>query len=66
MIADILRRTFWIVAMFAAVLAGGIATLGLGAAESAIQECSVASVSLAIAVVPYCLARAVSELLRDD
>lgn len=38
---------------------------GLDNAESAPQEAAVAAISVAFAVIPYCIARAISELRRN-
>ena len=51
---------------------GGVATgfviliFGMAAAQSAPQEAVVVSLAIACAVLPYCFARAVTEITRDS
>lgn len=53
---------FWGLACLSAILAGLILFFGLANAKAAPQEAAIAAISAAVAVIPYCFARAISEL----
>ena len=57
-----LSGIFWILSLLCSI--GAVITLvgGLIESESAIQQGAVGAIAAAIAVIPYCVARAVSEL----
>jgi hypothetical protein len=58
-------RFFWGVSMFAAILGGLYGVIGVTViANGAPQEASAAAVACMVAIVPYCMARAVDELTR--
>ena len=56
-------QTFlWILVIIGSILGGLAFFIGLSAANSAPQEAAAAAIAVAFAVIPYCLARAVSEM----
>jgi hypothetical protein len=57
-----MKKVLWIVTIVGSILGALIAVFGVAGAESAPQEAAAAAVGVAAAVIPYCLARAVSEL----
>jgi hypothetical protein len=58
-----MERFLWGLTVFCSTL-GMFVLLGIAGAESAPQEAAVAAIAAALAVVPYCLARALSEIRR--
>jgi hypothetical protein len=52
----------WALTVLSAVLGGVVVTFGVFAASGAPQEAAAAAIGVALAVIPYCLARAVSEI----
>lgn len=54
--------TIWGIALIQAMLAVLVTWLGLVRAESAIQETTVIALGLATAIIPYCMARAITEI----
>lgn len=61
-----MNRIFWILTILGTILGGAIALLGVMNAKGAPQEAAAAAVGVACAVIPYCLARAVSEITKKD
>lgn len=61
-----MNRIFWILTILGTLLGGAIALMGIMNAQGAPQEAAAAAVGVACAVIPYCLARAVSELTKKD
>ncbi len=59
-----MRVLFWLLAILGSLIGGFFIFIALTATESAPQEASAAAIGLAFAVVPYCLARAYSELRK--
>jgi hypothetical protein len=57
-------RGLWLVAALGALAGGYIVVSMFLTAESAEHQAQCAAVALALTFIPYCLARAVSELLR--
>ncbi len=57
-----MNKFLWILVIIGSILGGLIAFIGVAAAESAPQEAAAAAVGIGLAVIPYCLARAVSEM----
>jgi magnesium-transporting ATPase (P-type) len=58
-------KTFtWILALLAALLAATVFLFGMLSASSAPQESSVSAIAIAIATIPYVLARAVEKLIE--
>lgn len=55
---------FWVVALLGVILGVLILLAGMGSANGAHQEAVVVSLSIACAVLPYCFARAISELTK--
>jgi hypothetical protein len=53
---------FWLIALAGALVGGGVAIAGINSAHSAPQEAAAAGMAVAVAVIPYVLARAVQEL----
>jgi hypothetical protein len=57
-------RFFWSVSMFANLIGAAYGVLGWTFSNGAPQEAAAAAVACFIAIVPYCMARAVDELTR--
>lgn len=57
-----MKRILWIITAIGSVLGAFIAIAGVVAASGAPQEASAAAIGISLAVIPYCLARAYSEL----
>ncbi len=57
-----MKDFFWIVALVGAALGGLVVLWTLNAAGSAPQEAAGFAMGLALAAIPYCLARAVEKL----
>lgn len=57
--AGTMSRIFWGISLGLSVIAGLMFWSGMQEAESAPQQAAVASVALGVAVIPYCVARAV-------
>lgn len=55
----------WILSVLGAV-AGGVQLLLVEAQPGAPQQAAAAAIAVGLAVIPYCLARAVSELLKPQ
>jgi hypothetical protein len=56
-------KTFtWVLALLASLLAGTVFLFGILNASSAPQESSVSAIAIAIATIPYVIARAVEKL----
>lgn len=60
----IMTKFLWTLTILGSVLGAVTAAIGVVAAKGAPQEASAAAIGIALAVIPYCLARAVSELRR--
>lgn len=58
-------KFLYIVTIFAALYGGAELVIGLSLAESAPQQAAIAAMSIAYAVIPYCVARAASEIKQD-
>ena len=52
----------WVLTVLCSVLSAFVLIVGLDSAESAPQEAAVAAVACALVIIPYCFARAISEL----
>ena len=57
-----MKTALWILTVLGSLIGGLTLLVGLLAAQSSPQEASVSAMAIAFAVIPYCLARAVSEL----
>jgi len=57
-----MRKTLWIFTILGSMLGGLFLVGGLAGANGAPQQAAAAAVAVACAVLPYCLARAASEL----
>ncbi len=57
-----MKQLLWLVTIIGSIVGGMVVYVGVGAAKGAPQEAAAAAVGLAMAVIPYCLARAVSEI----
>jgi hypothetical protein len=58
-----MRTLLWLLTIAGSLFGALIGIVGVTAAHGAPQEAAAAAVAVACAVIPYCLARAVSELL---
>lgn len=59
-----MKTTFWIIALISSIIAGLVFVVIVSTAKGAPQEAAGAAIALCIAVIPYVLARAVSELSK--
>jgi len=59
-----MRMYLWALTAIGAVLGGLVATIKVTAASRAPQEAAAAAIGIPFAVIPYCLARAVSETAK--
>ena len=57
-------RFFWVVSIIFTII--GALNYAFSLPENAIQQLTIAATSLAIVIIPYCLARAVTELSKGD
>lgn len=57
-----MKKLFWITTIISSGLGGFVAIEGIANASSAPQQAAAAAMGVAFAVIPYCIARAVSEL----
>lgn len=55
-------KFFWGVTMLMSVVGAFVAYTGIAGANGAPQEAAAAAMGLAIAVIPYCFSRAISEM----
>lgn len=58
-----MRKFSWALVIVGALL-GGFTLLAVVSAQSAPQEAALAAIAVALAVIPYCFARAVTELAK--
>ncbi len=56
-----MKKFLWITTAIFSVLGGLTVIVGISAANGAPQEAAAAAMGIAFAVIPYCLAKAVSE-----
>lgn len=61
-----LRRALWLLAIIGAVGAMYIVIQTFRKAETAQEQADCATVAIALALIPYCLARAVAESNKKD
>lgn len=61
-----MTKFLWLIAMLGSIAGGLLFISGMGQAESAPQEAAIAAMAVALAVIPYCLARSVAELSSND
>ncbi len=60
-------KTFlWTVTIVGSIFGGLTAMFGVLGANGAPQEAAAAAVGVSLAVIPYCLSRAVSEIGKSD
>lgn len=57
-----MTQALWVLTILGAVIGAIILFLGLATATGAPQQAAAAAAAVAFVVIPYCLARAVSEL----
>lgn len=57
-----MKVSLWALTIIGSVLGGLVSVVGVLAATGAPQEAAAAAIGVACAVIPYCLARAVSEI----
>lgn len=57
-----MRKFFWGVTMLMSAIGAIVAFTGMAAANGAPQEAAAAAMGLAIAVIPYCFSRAITEM----
>lgn len=60
-----MKKTFWIITIIGAIL-GGLTLIGtIIGSSGAPQEAAGAAIAVAFTVIPYCLARAISEIQSE-
>jgi magnesium-transporting ATPase (P-type) len=57
-----MKKILWVLTIIGSVIGGLIVLGGVLGASGAPQEAAAAAIGVACAVIPYCLARAVSEI----
>ena len=57
-----MKKFLWVLVIIGSMLGGAAFMIGVPSAEGAPQEAAAAAIGIAFAVIPYCLARAVSEM----
>ena len=57
-----LKMLCWLFVMICSIVAGLVAIAGVSSAQGAPQEAAVMAAAIGIAVIPYCFARALSEI----
>ena len=57
-----MKKFLWVLTVIGSVLGALVALLGVVGAKGAPQEAAAAAIGLAFAVIPYCLARAATEI----
>ena len=60
-----MTKFLWGLTLIGSILGGIVVLLGVLGANGAPQEAAAAAIGVSLAVVPYCLARAASELDKD-
>jgi sugar phosphate permease len=59
-----MQKLLWILTIIGSLIGGLIVLVGVLGATGSPQEAAAAAMGLAFAVIPYCIARAVSEMSR--
>lgn len=62
----VIRIICWLIVIGGVAIGGLILFAGMSQAQSAPQEAVVITLALACAILPYCLARAITEITRDS
>ena len=57
-----MKKFLWVLTMIGSVLGGLVVLFGVIGANGAPQDAAAAAVGIAMAAIPYCLARAASEM----
>ena len=57
-----MKKFLWVLTMIGSVLGGLVVLFGVIGANGAPQEAAAAAVGISMAAIPYCLARAASEM----
>ena len=57
-----MKKFLWVLTMIGSVLGGLVVLCGVIGANGAPQDAAAAAVGIAMAAIPYCLARAASEM----
>lgn len=55
-------KFFWILAIISSIFGGILTIIGLSGDNSAVQEAAGGAIGAAFAIIPYVIARAISEL----
>jgi len=61
-----MKTFFWVITILCSLVGALVAFIGVSAANGAPQEAASAAMGMAFAVIPYCLARAVSEISSSN
>jgi len=57
-----MKAFLWVITILGSLLGGGVLVFGVIGAQGAPQEAAAAAIGIGLAVIPYCLARAVAEM----
>ena len=57
-----MKKIWWKITVLSSLLGGAFVLLGIINAVSAIQEAASSAIGIAFSVIPYCIARAFSEI----
>lgn len=60
-----MRTVFWVIVILGGVAAGFEVRAALGGGYSAPQQAAAAGIALCYVIIPYCIARAVSEIIEE-
>ncbi len=60
----LIKELLWLLTIGGSVTGGIFLFVGIDEAQSAVQEASIAAISVGMAVIPYCLAKAYSEFIE--
>jgi len=61
----LMTNFFWSLVIIGSVFGAITAAIGVMYAKGAPQEAAAAAIGIALAVIPYCLAKAVSEMKKE-
>ena len=61
-----MKKLLWVLTILGSILGAAIVPIGISASKGAPQEAVFIALGIAFAVIPYCLARAYSELRTKE
>lgn len=63
---SVILSILWTISLLGAIAGGFVLVTGMQAASSAPQEAVVCALACALAILPYCFARAVTEIVQAN